>query len=133
VPAGLSDTEVVQRSYDVWNDDDLERFLTLTHPEAEYIPSGIFPGMASAYRGREGVRRWWETFHEPWREIRVVPERIVERGEEIAVLVRFEGTGRDGVATTMSFINRIEVREGLLYRLVGQPAGEEALRELGLD
>ena len=34
---------------------------------------------------------------------------------------------------TMNFINAIEVRDGLLYRLVGKPADEETLRELGLD
>jgi hypothetical protein len=49
------------------------------------------------------------------------------------VLVRFEGVGRDGIETTMDFINRLEIRDGQLHRLIGQPADEEAIRELGLD
>jgi ketosteroid isomerase-like protein len=133
VPEELSATEIVERGYDAWNEDDLEAFVVLTHPEAEYTPSGVFPGMDSVYRGEEGIRRWWDTFHEPWSQIKVVPERIVERDEEIAVLIRFEGVGRDGIESTMKFINRLEIRDGLLYRLVGQPASDEALRELGLD
>ena len=132
MPEGLSDTEIVERSYDAWNEDDLEAFLVLVHPEAEYTPSGIFPGMASVYKGEAEIRRWWHTFDEPWSEIKVIPERIVERGDEIAVLIRFEGVGRDGIESTMKFVNRIEIRDGLLYRIVGQPVSDEALRELGL-
>jgi ketosteroid isomerase-like protein len=129
----LSINEIVERSYGAWNDDDLEAMLALTHPEAEYTPSGVFPGMDSLYRGEEGIRRWWDTFHEPWSEIKVIPERVAERPGGAAILVRFEGIGRDGIETTMKFINKIEVRDGLLYRLVGQPASEQVIRELGLD
>ena len=63
----------------------------------------------------------------------MIPERIAERTDGMDVLIRFEGIGRDGIETTMNFINAIEVRDGLLYRLVGKPADEETLRELGLD
>jgi hypothetical protein len=89
--------------------------------------------MEPDYRGVQGVRRWWEVFHEPWSEIKVIPERIAERTDGMDVLIRFEGIGRDGIETTMNFINSIEVRDGLLYRLVGKRADEETLRELGLD
>jgi len=133
VPAERSPTEVVERCYEIWNEDDLEAFLELTHPEAEYTPSGVFPGMEHFYRGREGIGRWWQTFHEPWSKLKVIPERMVARGDEVAVLVRFEGVGRDGIETTMSFVNEMEVRDGMLFRLVGRPADEEAIRELGLD
>jgi ketosteroid isomerase-like protein len=133
VPAELSPTEVVERCYEIWNEDDVEAFLAITHPEAEYTPSGVFPGMEHFYEGREGIRQWWQTFHEPWSALRVIPQRIVARGNEVAALVRFEGVGRDGIETTMDFINRLEVRDGYLYRLIGQPADEEAIRELGLD
>jgi ketosteroid isomerase-like protein len=132
VPQELSHAELAERAYGAWNDDDVEAMLALTHPEAQFTPSGVFPGMESAYRGEEGIRRWWDTFHEPWSEIKVIPERIVERPDGMDVLVRFEATGRDGIETTLNFINKIEVRDGLLYRLVGQPASDEATRDLGL-
>jgi ketosteroid isomerase-like protein len=133
VPQELTHTELAERAYAAWNDDDLEAMLVFCHPEAEFIPSGVFPGLESGYPGKEGIRRWWETFHEPWREIKVIPERIAERPDGMDVLIRFEGLGRDGIETTMSFINKIDVRDGLLYRLVGHPASEEAIRELGLS
>jgi ketosteroid isomerase-like protein len=133
VPPELSHTELAERVYGGWNEDDLEILLALTHPEAEFTPSGVFPGLQSSYRGKEAIRRWWDTFHEPWSEIKVIPERIVERPDGMDVLIRFEGIGRDGIETTMKFINKIEVRDGLIYRLVGQPANDRAIRELGLD
>ena len=133
MPEELTNTGLATRAYAAWNADDLEAMLTFCHPEASFIPSGVFPGMESDYRGKQGVRRWWEVFHEPWSEIKVIPERIAERTDGMDVLIRFEGIGRDGIETTMNFINSIEVRDGLLYRLVGKPADEETLRALGLD
>jgi ketosteroid isomerase-like protein len=132
VPQELSHTELAERAYGLWNDDDLDSLLALTHPDAEFTPSGVFPGLQSGYRGKEAIRRWWDTFHEPWREIKVIPERIAERPDGVDVLIRFEGVGRDGIETTMTFINTIEIRDGLIYRLVGQAASDEAIRELGL-
>ena len=133
MPPEPSPTEIAERGYRAWNEDDLEGMLAITHPEAEYRPSGVFPGMDPVYRGEDGIRQWWETFHEPWKQIKVIPERIAERPGGVDVLIRFEGVGRDGIETKMSFINKIEVRDGLLYSLVGQPAADEAIRELGLD
>jgi SnoaL-like protein len=83
--------------------------------------------------GKEGLRRWWATFREPWSELRVIPEKIVERPGGVNVLVRFEGTGRQGIETTMRFINTTEIRDGLACRFDSQSPTEEALRELGLD
>jgi ketosteroid isomerase-like protein len=133
VPQELTHTELAERAYRAWNEDDLEAMIALCHPEAEFTPSGVFPGLDSVYRGEEAIRRWWDTFHEPWSEIKVIPERMAERPGGVDVLIRFEGVGRDGIETKMSFINKIEVRDGLLYSLVGQPAADEAIRELGLD
>jgi ketosteroid isomerase-like protein len=133
MPQELSHTELAERAYAAWNADDLEALLALCHQEAEFTPSGVFPGLQSGYRGEEALRRWWETFHEPWREIKVIPDRMVERPDGVDVLVRFEGIGRDGIETTMSFINRIEVRDGQLYSLFGEEASDETVRELGLD
>jgi hypothetical protein len=54
VPQELSHAELAERAYGAWNDDDVEAMLALTHPEAQFTPSGVFPGMESAYRGEGG-------------------------------------------------------------------------------
>ena len=125
-------TELAERGYRAWNEDDLEGLLAICHPEVEYHTSGVFPGLEPVYLGKEEMRGWWHTFHEPWRQIKVIPERIAERPNGVAVLIRFEGTGRHGIETTMQFINTIEVREGLASRFDSQPVTDEAIRELGL-
>jgi ketosteroid isomerase-like protein len=128
-----SNIELAERGYRAWNEDDLDGLLDFCHPEVDYYTSGVFPGLQSVYHGEEGIRRWWAEFHEPWQEIKVIPERIADTPDGVAVLIRFEGKGRQGIETTMSFINTIELRDGLAFRFDSQPPTEEALRELGLD
>jgi ketosteroid isomerase-like protein len=132
VPPSPTHTELAEIGYRAWNEDDLEALLAICHPEVEYRTSGVFPGLRSVYEGEDGIRRWWADFHEPWSQIKVIPERIAERPDGVAVLIRFEGTGRQGIETTMKFINTIEIRENLAYRFDSQPPTEAAIRELGL-
>jgi SnoaL-like domain len=89
--------------------------------------------MEPVYEGEQGMRRFWSTFREPWSEIKVIPEEIVERGDVVAILLRFEGTGRDGIETSMRFINTIEMRDRKAYRFGALPYSPEAARELGLE
>jgi ketosteroid isomerase-like protein len=133
VPQERSYTELAEIGYRAWNEDDLEGLLAICHPEVEYHTSGVFPGLQSVYEGAEGIRRWWADFHEPWKQIKVIPERIAERPDGVDVLIRFEGTGRHGIETTMRFINSIEIRDRLAFRFHSQPPTDEAIRELGLD
>jgi ketosteroid isomerase-like protein len=128
-----TNTELVARGYESWNEDDLDGMLSFCHPEVEYHPSGVFPGLDPVYAGEEGIRRWWADFHEPWREIKVIPERFAERGDAVAILVRFEGTGREGIETSMRFINTIEIRDHKAYRFGARAYTSEAARELGLE
>lgn len=90
--------------------------------------------MEPVYEGKEGFRRFWRSFREPWREIKIILEEIVEYEEDaVAILLRFEGTGRDGIETSMRFINTIELRDGQAYRFEALAWSPEAARELGLE
>jgi ketosteroid isomerase-like protein len=127
-----SNREIAERGYAAWNNDDLDGLLDFCHPEVEYYTSGVFPGLQSVYYGPEGIKQWWADFHEPWQEIKVIPQRIAETDKGVAVLILFKGTGRQGIEAEMEFINTIEVRDGLAFRFDSQPPTEKALRELGL-
>jgi ketosteroid isomerase-like protein len=133
VPEQPTYTELTARGYRAWNEDDLDSLLDICHPEVTYYTSGVFPGLQSIYEGKGGIRRWWADFHEPWREIKVIPEKIAELPEGVAVLIRFEGIGRQGIETTMQFINTIEIRDNLAFRFDSEPPTDEALRKYGLD
>ena len=129
----LSNEELVANGYAAWNEDDLDGMLDFCHPEVSYHTSGVFPGLDAVYQGEEGIRRWWDDFHEPWREIKVIPERIAQDGDEMAILIRFEGTGRGGIETSMRFINTIQLRDRKAYRFGARPYTPAAARELGLE
>jgi ketosteroid isomerase-like protein len=126
-------TELAEIGYRAWNEDDLEGLVAICHPEVEYHTSGVFPGLQSVYKGKAGIRRWWADFHEPWRQIKVIPQRIVARPDGVAVLILFEGRGRQGIETTMEFINTINIRDELAHRFHSLPPSAEALSVLGLD
>ena len=134
----LSLTGLIEFGYDAWNRGDLEALLSICHPEVSYHTSGAFPGIEPVYEGKDGLRRWWADFREPWEQIKVIPERIVERGDGdgddgiFSILVRFEGKGRQGIETTMAFINLTEIRDRLAYRFDSMYATDETLREHGL-
>ena len=131
--------ELIEFGYDAWNRGDLEALLSICHPEVSYHTSGVFPGLQDVYEGKDGLRQWWADFREPWEQIKVIPERIVERGDGdgidgvFSILVRFEGRGRQGIETTMEFININEIRDRLAYRFDSTAVTDEALREHGLD
>jgi ketosteroid isomerase-like protein len=130
----LTLVELIEFGYDAWNRGDLEALLSICHPEVSYRTSGAFPGLQAVYEGKDGLRQWWADFREPWEQIKVIPERIVEHGDgHFSILVRFEGTGRQGIETTMHFINLTEIRDRLAYRFDSLSVTEEAIREHGLD
>lgn len=130
----LSLTELIEYGYDAWNAGDLDALLSICHPEVSYHTSGAFPGLQTVYEGKDGLRRWWVDFRDPWQKIKVIPERISDRGDGVfSILVRFEGRGRQGIETKMEFINLVEIRDRLAYRFDSMPLTQEALREYGLD
>jgi len=137
--SALSLTELIEFGYAAWDRDDLEGLLSICHPEVTYHASGVFPGIGGVFEGKDGIRQWWTVFREPWERILVIPERIVERGEgsdtdgQFAVQVRFEAKGREGIETTMDFVNVIEIRDRLAYKFENMRATDETLREYGLD
>ena len=130
----LSNEELVDNGYAAWNEDDLEGMLDYLPPRGQ-LPHqrGLSGAPDAVYQGEEGIRRWWDDFHEPWSEIKVIPERIAEDGDEIAILIRFEGTGRRRNRDEHAFINTIELRDRWPTASARSRPHREAARELGLD
>ena len=87
--------ELVKDLCAVWSRGDLEAALEFIAPDCRWEPSGRFIGSASTYRGHEGVRRFWDIFREPWKNISLEPLDFTEVDEaRILTRTRFRGTGR---------------------------------------
>jgi ketosteroid isomerase-like protein len=130
--------DVVRRAYDAWNREDLDAFLSIVHPDAEWTAAGaadLFLGVEGAYRGHEGVREWWNAVKEPWSYFRSHVQRTFVGDDKVVTVVRFEAEGKEsGAKVELPFLtNLLEVKDGLIVRFSAYWSLEEALAAAGLS
>jgi ketosteroid isomerase-like protein len=91
----MTSVEIVKRSYDAFARDDMDGVLADMHPEIEWhqaqgLPHGGF------YRGLDEVKRnifdplddqWWDDFS-------AVPDEFLEAGDQVVVVGRYRGVGK---------------------------------------
>jgi ketosteroid isomerase-like protein len=125
--------EVVLRSIESWNRDDLDAVLETVAPDIEFHTSGVFPDFDPVYRGREGFTRFWRAIHEPWEELRFDIERIEHGPDCVAIEFRFRARGiGSGARVDLKFANAITLRDGLQTKIVARRVFEDARRVAGL-
>ena len=90
---GKAEVETLKRGYAALNRGDLSVVLQLLDPDIEWHEPAPSPE-AGAHRGRDGFERFLRGWLESFEDFRVEPERVVERGDELVVVVRQTGTGR---------------------------------------
>jgi ketosteroid isomerase-like protein len=83
--------ELVRRAFDAFGRGELEESLEGMAPNFEFHPSGRFMDTQSVYRGPEGMRDFWRTFHDAWEEISVDIDRIEDLGDRVLTLGTFHG------------------------------------------
>jgi ketosteroid isomerase-like protein len=107
--------------------------LGLLHPDIEWHEPA--PSLhAGTHRGREGFERflrgWLESFH----HFRVEPQRIVERGDRLIVVVHQTGKGRaSGVEVDATLAHVWTVSDGRAVRWEAVPQPDRALSEDTFD
>jgi len=103
------------------------------HPDVEWRTAGLFPDLAPAYHGREGVRKFWRDFTAAWDEITLEPLRFEVVGDVAVVDTRFNARGRGGIEVDITLFNRF-VRRGRLTSFVQSHATrEEAIAAAGIE
>jgi ketosteroid isomerase-like protein len=71
----------------------------LVAKDAEWRPTGEFPGMEGVYRGPEAMRHWMDTIRAEWEEFEVsLAEVLREGGDAVLVVERLWGRGRESGA-----------------------------------
>jgi ketosteroid isomerase-like protein len=109
----------VQRCIEAWNGLDLEGFVAVWHPDAEWRPA--FPkgteGTGGVFRGEEGMRQAWSSVRAAWSEYRVDPESVRRAGERLLVLGRILARGKtSGVEVDSEWSAVIRFQDGLVIR-----------------
>jgi ketosteroid isomerase-like protein len=124
--------EPVRRFADAVNARDPEGALAVSHPEIEFL--SVLAVSGRAYRGHEGVRRYFEDVAAAWAEWRVELHRITEGPDGRVVIVmtmHFRGK-ESGAALSDTTAHVWTLEDGKLLRNQPFRDHDEALREVGV-
>ena len=125
--------EVARQAYEAWNRGDLGWLLDHMTEDFEFHTGLGFADLDAVYRGKEGWRRFAQTWQEAWEHITVRVERIEELDDGIVALLTFHGTGRgSGVEVSVRVGHVATVTEGRMSKLVSIAGWDEALEAAGL-
>jgi ketosteroid isomerase-like protein len=106
-PPSVGESELLTRmraAIERWNARDYEAVLESVHPDVVWRIDPFFPDMEPVYEGLQGVRRFFERFVEPWEEISLVIEQVIdEKPDQIFVRVKFIARARDGLEVDRAF------------------------------
>jgi ketosteroid isomerase-like protein len=125
----------MRSAVELWNARRYEEVLAYLHPDVIWRLDRFFPDLEPVYEGRDGVRRFFQDFVEPWEEISIgIDEVIDEREGQIFLKVRFEARGREGMEVDVHFpqIYRFD-RDNMVTEFHGIVDEEAARREAGLS
>lgn len=123
--------------YEAINRGDFELAELFCAPDVEYVwkyVQGLPMDLHDAYRGREGLRQYVQTWEEAWEDPRTEVEGLIDPGgDQIAAIVRVRGRGRgSGLEAELGLVEVMTLRGGLLTRLVAYQERSQALAELGI-
>ena len=76
------------------NSGNLERILAFFHPDFEVTIPPAVSAEPDTYRGYDGIRRYLESFRAEMDEIRFLPERFWDAGDDVVVELRVTAKGK---------------------------------------
>ena len=122
-----ANTEALQRGYEALNRGDLSLVLELLDPDIEWHEPGDSPE-AGTHHGRDSFERFLRGWTDSFDEFRVEPEHVVERNDELIVVVRQSGRGRaSGVEIEIRIAHVWTVEGGRAVRWEAVPSPDDAL------
>ena len=124
---------VVERMYDLFNSRRLGEMLDLVASDLEWDWSrSLGPEEGVAY-GPQGLRRFLSRHWEVWERIEMIPEEIIEAGEDFVVFVHVRLRGRDGIEVEARGPHVATIRDGQLVRYTLFQTHDEALAAVNLN
>jgi ketosteroid isomerase-like protein len=136
--------ERVRWGYEAWNRRDFDQESEFFDPEIEWRPASVagetstedfarIPGADAVYHGPEGVRRFWETFIEPWEQVTVDVEELRDSGDCVVAFTRFRAVARNGLKVDMPSVHVFTFRGSKVVRFEAFADRAEALEAAGLS
>jgi ketosteroid isomerase-like protein len=124
----------LRRGFDAWNGRAWDEALEFFSPEVVWTTGAFFPGLDPVYEGHEGLLRFFTAFVEPWDEVSIDLEQVVDdRPGQSLIRARFQARGREGIAVDGTFFQMWRWDEdGLVSEFLGYEDEAEARRAAGL-
>jgi ketosteroid isomerase-like protein len=126
--------EIVRRVNTAINSEDMDRVLALLHPEFETVVGPELSPEPDAYRGHDGVRRYFDSFREAMEQIRFEPARFREAGGSVVVALRLTARGRStGIHVEQRLGQVWTIDHGRAIRVQNYVSYREALEAAEVD
>jgi ketosteroid isomerase-like protein len=130
-----ANVEMARRGYEAFNRGDIDGAVADFAPDFEYVvAAGGLPGFGEVARGREGFRRFVETF---WREFdkpNLEVHELIDAGDQVVVSTTMRGRGKhSGAETSLDLWVVWTERNGAVVRAQEFESKAEALEAAGLS
>jgi ketosteroid isomerase-like protein len=125
---GVSNRELCRHFVDAYRPDRLDDLLALLHPDIEWSTTERWVEREVWY-GHAGVRAGLRRFFSEWEDFsNDEVEAFSDGGDKFAVVTRMRGRSRGThIPTEMRTSGVLEVRDGLIVRIVGHSDPADAL------
>ena len=120
---------LVRRAFDAFTRRDVDAVLELVSPDVLFnAPTAQRAHSGEPYRGRDGMRQYFDDVATVWRELRVIPQSFRSEGGRILAVGRVYGRDHEGSVVDSPAGWVWEARGGLLVygRVYERP--EDAVR-----
>ena len=124
--------EVVRSMLAAYSAGDTEAVLATAAEDVELRPAVVGGPEGAVYRGREGIRAFFEDIDAAWEQFAIEPEEFRELGDTVVVLGRSRLVARDGMELEASVGWVYELRRGKIARFDSFLSRPEALEAAGL-
>jgi uncharacterized protein len=122
-----ANVELVRAIYERFRAGDVEGALALQDPEVEVYDRPEAPD-PQVYRGHQGVLRSLGVSRAAFEGLDLVPEEFLDAGDQVVVVFRFQGTGREsGIPVDERLAHLWTIRDGRAVRMTVHSGRDEAL------
>jgi ketosteroid isomerase-like protein len=133
MPMSRENVEAARRGFEALERGGVEAFLDFIDPEFETTTPPELTVEPATYKGREGLRHYFESFYEIMEEVRFEPEEFIDAGDQVVVPARLVARGRDtGIEAVQQLAMVWTIRDGKGLRVDTYATRAEALAAAGL-
>lgn len=126
--------ETIRAAMGSWNRGDWDGALEHASPDIELDNSSNRADWGGVYRGRDDLKRLWQTFTEAWASVRIdIEEFIPTPADDVVTRQTAYFVGRDGIEVTTRTNWAWQFQDGELVRILAFNDLDDALVAVGLS